>query len=115
MCRTWRRREDDGDAGWGRNVPAKAHTTPFYVTAHAIDRFRERMCPGFSFGQARRELLVLSMSAKRTEDRTRRGAEIWMATDGAALRFIVQRSSASRICVTICLPLEAEELDAVGT
>lgn len=83
------------------NAHPKTYGAPFAVTSHAIDQFRARVAPGLTVGKARAEAIILSRSAKRSEDRTGAGDEIWVATDGAPVRFVVRLSEGKRVCVTV--------------
>ena len=85
----------------------KTYGAPFAITNHAIEQFRDRVAPGLTIGKARHEAIILSRSATRTEDRTGAGEELWVATDGAPVRFVVKTDGGRRVCVTILAPMEA--------
>jgi hypothetical protein len=87
--------------------PRRRYDGPFFVTGHAVDQFRERVVPQFTTGRARVELLILAASAQRTDRRTGTGDEVWVATDGAPIRFVVRDERGSRVCLTV-LPAEEE-------
>jgi len=74
----------------------------------AIDRFRERWCPGFSLGHARRELLAIAAQAKRTDARAPDGHEIWRAGTNGEVRLVIARDSGPRRNSTIVTVLGPE-------
>jgi hypothetical protein len=76
------------------------------LTSHAIDRFQEYVMPSSSRGRARAEAIAVSMSARRTEERTALGQDVWVATDGVKVRFVVKLDGSARICVTCLRPAE---------
>lgn len=83
-----------------------------YATAHASERFRERICPGLAPSHAFRELRLLAEHATPTKQRTAAGQEIWLAGDGSGIRFVVKRDRAyPRPTIVTVLP--AAENDAV--
>lgn len=87
----------------------KTHGAAFGLTAHAIEQFRDRVAPGLTLGAARMEAIVLSRSAVHRGDHTGEGAEIWIATDGAPVRFVVRNSGGRRVCVTVLGPDDRDD------
>jgi hypothetical protein len=81
---------------------------PFEITYHAIKRFQSRIA-GMPFHAAARELEILACTAKRTGGRTRHGDELWEATNGDRIRFVVKRDGSRRICPTVLLPSLRED------
>lgn len=101
MSKTRRKTEEDCYA-----APKRVDTgLPFELTLHALERFRDRMA-GVSLAAARHEMKIIARSAKRTESRTRHGDDIWVATNGDPIRFVIKRDGSRRICVTTLLPLK---------
>lgn len=86
---------------------------PFEITRHAAERFQQRIA-GLPLGAAWKELNVLAMSARKTGATTRMGDEIWEATDGAPLRFVVKKDGSRRICVTLLDPNLVHRRDDVS-
>jgi hypothetical protein len=84
--------------------PKRRHDGPFFISGHAFDQFRERICPQLSPGRARVECMIISRTAERTQGRTGTGDEIWCATDGAPIRFVVRDDAGARICLTVLAP-----------
>ena len=80
---------------------------PFEVTEHAVQRFRERVAALSSFARASHEVANLARTARRTDERTAAGEEVWIATDGAPIRFVVKSAERGRrICVSVLEALE---------
>lgn len=73
-----------------RPSPQRRNTAPFFVTAHAVVRFQERIAPELSRDIAFRELIALAKTARRTADRTPGGDEVWIARGQWCVRFIVK-------------------------
>jgi hypothetical protein len=78
----------------------------FHITSHAAARFRERVAPGLNYYGARLECIALSKSAVRTPRRTRSGDEVWVASDGAPVQFIIKVDPEYRlpVCCTVFGP-----------
>lgn len=100
MGRTYRNKDPEEQP---RNQRAPESGLPFTVTAHAVDRFAARVVGNWPHAMARRELEALARSARRTEDRTPLGDEVWEATDGDPVRFVVKMDAqlGHRVCVTL--------------
>jgi len=86
----------------------------FHVTSHAAARFRERVAPGLNYYGARLECIALSKSAVNTGRKTARGEQIWEATDGAPVVFIVKTDHAYRLPVAVTVfgandPIDEQE------
>lgn len=60
-----------------------------WASEYAVDQFRAHWCPGFALPHAKRELIVLCESARRTDTRNHDGKEIWRAGTGGEVRLIV--------------------------
>lgn len=72
------------------------------MSDHAIEQLRDRHMPSFSIARASVEARILSMTAKRTGVHTGCGDEVWIATDGAPIQFVVKPDGhGGRICVTV--------------
>lgn len=83
---------------------------PFGLSDHAVDQFRARVAPQLTIARCWVEAKILARSAQRTEHRTPTGSEIWIATDGEAVRFVVNRDAdGRRTCVTVLGP--AKDMD----
>lgn len=84
-----------------------------WATVHAVERFKERIAPGFSYNHARRELVLLAANATPTKERTAGGQEIWLAGDGSGIRFVVKRDRAFPLptIVTVLGPEEDTTVD----
>jgi hypothetical protein len=106
MARTFRRNDYDGSGV--RSPHADVDGLPFTLTRHAVEQFRARICPALAISHARRELRTLAKTAKRTDHRTWRGGWIWIAVDGAPVRFVVQDDPHGRVCTTVFAPTEEE-------
>lgn len=102
----------------------KTHAPPFmqgrrhdgaaFVLSHnALERFRERVCPQFSIGRARYEARALVASAVKTPNNIR-GDEVWLATNGAPVRFIVRNEGGRRTCVTVLAAQGPNEPEDAG-
>ena len=71
--------------------------------------------PALSLPRVRIEAKILARSAQRTEARTPAGQEVWVATDGEPVRFIVKRDGdGRRTCVTVLAPAKVGETEMVG-
>ena len=109
MGRT-RRTRNGGAEGRPRTQHPLKPGMPFVVSEHAIIRFRERIAPLQSFLRARHEVEFLASTSKKTEDRTPGGEEVWEASDGAPIRFIVRRDHRGpAVCVSVLAPRHAGE------
>lgn len=82
-----------------------AQRLPFFITRHAVERFRERFCPGYSYAAAFTEAKALAMMAGRTEVRTYTDDEVWRAGE---VRFVVRVERTGRTALTV-LPKDARE------
>lgn len=78
-------------------VPAGA----FALTEHALEQLRARHMPALNERHVRFEAKILARTARRTENRTPRGEEIWVATDGYPIEFVVKNDQGRRVCVTV--------------
>ena len=77
----------------------------FFVTGHAFDQFYERVAPGLTPGRAKTECLIVARTARRTDNRTGTGDEIWVATNGTPVEFVVRRDpNGNRTCLTVLAP-----------
>jgi|SRR5579875_120239 len=87
---------------------------PFAFSDHAIEQLRQRHMPSFTIARTRVEARILSASARRTDAKTASGDDVWIATDGAAIQFVVKDDGrGGRICVTV-LPGVAEREEERG-
>lgn len=77
---------------------------PFGLSDHAIEQLRDRVIPQFTIARCWVEAKILARTATRTERRTGDGCEIWIATNGAPVRFIVRNEQGRRTCVTVLAP-----------
>lgn len=88
------------------------------LTDHAIERFRERIAPGFPFFRARREMYALMTNARRTHARTLDGQEIWRTGTNDEVLFIIKNDPSNknhRVIVTVMHMDDARsELRAAG-
>jgi hypothetical protein len=73
------------------------------MTSHAIERFREYVMPSSPYGRARSEAIAVSMSSRKTGQRTPVGDEVWEASDGVKVRFVVKRDGGAKVCVTVLM------------
>lgn len=63
----------------------------WFITPHAVARYRERIAPGLTYEQALAELIRLSLAARRCgEERSLPGAFLWRGPRPLRLRCIVQ-------------------------
>jgi hypothetical protein len=98
-----------GAAGHGKLPSQRGAKSAFYITEHAIDRFRERVAPGLSPTHAKRECILLARGAKRTDEKSSHGDEVWVAQDGAPVRFVVKTDEQGmRVCATVLGPEDRE-------
>lgn len=79
-----------------------------WASEAAIDRFRERWCPGFTFSHAKRELLTIAAEARRTDSRAPDGHEIWRAGTNGEVRLVIARDGGTRFAPTIVTVLGPE-------
>ena len=109
MSNTWRRRDVEEECG-GHRPSGVVYDGPFVLSTHAVARFRERVAGGLSHARARAELLILSKTARKLDERTPKGDEFWEARDGAPIRFIVKVDAVHhvRICTTVLAPDERQ-------
>jgi hypothetical protein len=104
MGRTQKRRERPDTRPSRRDYREEA--LPFRLTEHAAEQFRDRILgPSWSLHFATKELRSLARTAAKTDFRGRHGEEVWFATDGAPVRFVVKVDGGERICVTVLAPL----------
>lgn len=75
------------------------------ITVHAVERFRARWAGGLSYRHALRELRVLSETAVPLREKTDRGEEQWLVTDGAPIVLVAKRDRGDLICVTVLPPM----------
>lgn len=86
----------------GRRASGHCYSGPFFISWHAAERFRERVAPGLTVTHARAEAVALARSARKTDMKSPRGDDIWIATDGAPVRFIVRKDPrVGLICATV--------------
>jgi hypothetical protein len=76
----------------------------FFCTQHAIERFHERVAPGLSFPHAKRELILLTESARKTDIRTATGDEVWVCEGGARLVVRKDRRFRQPTVITVLPP-----------
>jgi hypothetical protein len=91
------------------------------ITIHAVERFRERWAPGFTYWRAKRELLFLAMGAFPMRNKSKAGGELWRCKWDDQIVFVVARNTRHQpVCVTILPPepyddvIDAYPLSAVG-
>jgi hypothetical protein len=73
----------------------------------AVSQFHARWCPGFTLSHAKRELVVLLDSARRTDQVTHEGQEIWAAGTGGEIPLVVssdRRRNGMRTVITVLGP-----------
>jgi hypothetical protein len=80
------------------------HGLPFAITEHAVETLRARVMPQLTYGRVQVEARILARSAQKTERATGCGDEIWIATDGQPIRFVVKNEGGKRVCVTVLAP-----------
>lgn len=73
----------------------------FGITDYAVEQLRQRHMPSFTFDRVRVEAKILAATARRTDRRAPDGAEIWEATDGYPIAFVVKNDQGRRVCVTV--------------
>lgn len=86
----------------------------FFVTPHAVERFRARWAPALSYGHARRELSVLCDRARRLHRPDPKGeGELYEIGDRDKIIIVVQQRRVGKAVVTV-LPMNAHEAEPGG-
>lgn len=100
-------RDTGSRSGHARALPGM----PFVLTLHAVEQFHARIAPGLSFAKARTELKIIAQTARRSTDRTARGDELWVATDGDPFVFVVKVEQGARLrtCMTVLASDQCKE------
>lgn len=63
-----------------------------YFTPHAIERFRQRYAPGYTYSAALRELQTLALSAKPQKRKASGGKLYYLITNGQPILLVCHRN-----------------------
>lgn len=74
----------------------------------AVEQFQHHWCPGFVRSHAKRELLTLCESARRSPATNRDGKEIWRAGTAGEVRLVVSTDTDHRGLRTVVTVLGPE-------
>lgn len=82
-----------------------------WVSQNAAERFQERFCPGYSLVHAKAELITLTQQARKTNERSPRGQQIWRAGERGEVRLVVEPDRGRGLMPTVVTVLPAEVVD----